>query len=98
MKLGCSPKVEILPAETTEQQLLEMIDHYNSNDEFHGILVQLPLPKHINEDKVIERISPEAKMLMVFIPSVLASLVIGKDTFYPCTPNGILELIQRYKN
>ncbi len=95
-EIGMLSKVEILPVETSEQQLLEMIDHYNSNDDYHGILVQLPLPKHINEDKVIERISP-SKDVDGFHPISVGNLVIGKDTFYPCTPNGIVELIKRYK-
>ncbi|MHB8906301.1 MAG: bifunctional methylenetetrahydrofolate dehydrogenase/methenyltetrahydrofolate cyclohydrolase FolD [Melioribacteraceae bacterium] len=95
-EIGMHSKVEILPVETSEQQLLEMIDFYNSNDDYHGILVQLPLPKHINEDKVIERISP-SKDVDGFHPINVGNLVIGKDTFYPCTPNGIVELIKRYK-
>lgn len=95
-EIGMLSKIEILPVETSEQQLLELIDNYNSNDEFHGILVQLPLPKHINEDKVVERISP-CKDVDGFHPINVGNLVIGKDTFYPCTPNGILELIRRYK-
>ena len=95
-EIGMLSKVEILPAETTEQQLLELIDQYNSNDEYHGILVQLPLPKHIDEDKVIERILP-GKDVDGFHPISVGNLVIGKNTFFPCTPNGILELIKRYK-
>ena len=95
-EIGMHSKVEILPVETSEQQLLEMIDFYNSNDDYHGILVQLPLPKHINEDKVIERISP-SKDVDGFHPINVGNLVIGKDTFYPCTPNGIVELMKRYK-
>ncbi len=95
-ELGMLSKVEMLSVETTEQQLLEMIDSYNANDDYHGILVQLPLPKHINEDKVIERISP-AKDVDGFHPISVGNLVIGKDTFYPCTPNGIVELLKRYK-
>ena len=95
-EVGMLSKTEILPAETSQQQLLELIDHYNSSNDFHGILVQLPLPKHINEDKVIERISP-AKDVDGFHPVSVGNLVIGKNTFYPCTPNGILELIKRYK-
>ncbi|MBA4407666.1 bifunctional methylenetetrahydrofolate dehydrogenase/methenyltetrahydrofolate cyclohydrolase FolD [bacterium] len=95
-EIGMLSRVEILPSETSERQLLQMIEQYNSNDEYHGILVQLPLPKHINEEKVIERISP-AKDVDGFHPISVGNLVIGKDTFYPCTPNGILELIKRYK-
>jgi methylenetetrahydrofolate dehydrogenase (NADP+) / methenyltetrahydrofolate cyclohydrolase len=96
LEIGMLSKVEMLPAETTEQQLLELIDYYNSNDDYHGILVQLPVPKHISEDKVIERISP-AKDVDGFHPISVGNLVIGKDTFYPCTPNGIVEMLKRYK-
>jgi methylenetetrahydrofolate dehydrogenase (NADP+)/methenyltetrahydrofolate cyclohydrolase len=95
-EIGMLSKIEKLSAETTEEHLLELIDHYNANDDYHGILVQLPLPKHINEDRVIERIIPE-KDVDGFHPINVGRLVIGKDTFYPCTPNGILELIKRYK-
>ncbi len=95
-EVGMLSKVEMLPAEATEQFLLDLIDHYNESKEYDGILVQLPLPKHINEDKVIERISP-AKDVDGFHPASVGNLVIGKDTFYPCTPNGIVELLKRYK-
>jgi methylenetetrahydrofolate dehydrogenase (NADP+) / methenyltetrahydrofolate cyclohydrolase len=96
LEIGMLSKVEMLPVETTEQQLLELIDSYNTNDDYHGILVQLPLPKHINEDKVIEKISP-AKDVDGFHPTSVGNLVIGKDTFYPCTPNGVVEMFKRYK-
>jgi methylenetetrahydrofolate dehydrogenase (NADP+)/methenyltetrahydrofolate cyclohydrolase len=89
-------KIEKHPVTITEAQLLNMIDHYNQNDDFHGILVQLPLPKHINEQKVIERISP-SKDVDGFHPINVGNLVLGYDTFYPCTPNGVLELLKRYK-
>lgn len=95
-EIGMLSKVEKLSVDTTEQQLLELIDHYNTDEDYHGILVQLPLPKHINEDKVIERILP-AKDVDGFHPVSIGNLVYGKDTFYPCTPNGIVELIKRYK-
>ena len=95
-EIGMLSKIEKLPVETTEEHLLKLIDHYNSDEDYHGILVQLPLPKHINEDKVIERILPE-KDVDGFHPISVGRLVIGKDTFYPCTPNGVLELLKRYK-
>jgi methylenetetrahydrofolate dehydrogenase (NADP+) / methenyltetrahydrofolate cyclohydrolase len=94
--VGMLSKIEKLDESTTEQQLLELIDHYNSNGDYDGILVQLPLPKHINEDRVIERISP-AKDVDGFHPITIGNLVIGKDTFFPCTPNGIVELLKYYK-
>jgi methylenetetrahydrofolate dehydrogenase (NADP+) / methenyltetrahydrofolate cyclohydrolase len=80
----------------SESALLELIEKYNRDPKIHGILVQLPLPKHICEDKVIEAINP-AKDVDGFHPISLGNLVIGKETFYPCTPYGILELLTRYK-
>lgn len=94
-KLGMLSKVETLPAETTEEELLNLVKSYNENPDFHGILVQLPLPKHISEDKVIETISP-AKDVDGFHPISTGNMVIGKDTFLPCTPYGVVELLKRY--
>ena len=95
-EIGMLSKIEKLSSDISEKQLLEMIDHYNSDDAYHGILVQLPLPKHINEDRVIERISP-TKDVDGFHPINVGNLVIGKETFYPCTPFGIVELLKRSK-
>ena len=78
-----------------EDELLGVIKYYNSNKDYHGILVQLPLPKHINEDRVIETISPK-KDVDGFHPISVGNLVIGKDTFASCTPAGIQELLKRY--
>lgn len=95
-EIGMRTKTEKLPADTTENELLNLIKSYNSNIDFHGILVQLPLPKHINEDKVIETISYK-KDVDGFHPISVGNLVIGKDTFASCTPAGIQELLIRYK-
>lgn len=95
-EIGMKTKTEKLPAETTESELLALIKSYNQNNDFHGILVQLPLPKHINEDKVIETISYK-KDVDGFHPVSVGNLVIGKDTFASCTPAGIQELLVRYK-
>jgi methylenetetrahydrofolate dehydrogenase (NADP+)/methenyltetrahydrofolate cyclohydrolase len=94
-EVGMLSKIELLSSETSEEELLKIVDSYNDNPEFHGILVQLPLPKHINEDRVIERILP-TKDVDGFHPVNLGNLVIGKETFYPCTPFGIVELLKRY--
>jgi len=94
-EVGMLSKIELLKSETSEDELLAVVDSYNENPEFHGILVQLPLPKHINEDRVIERILP-AKDVDGFHPVNVGNLVIGKETFYPCTPFGIVELLKRY--
>ncbi len=95
-EIGMNSKTEKLPSEITEKELLEVIAKYNADNNFNGILVQLPLPKHINEEKIIEAILPE-KDVDGFHPVNVGSLVIGKDTLLPCTPAGIQELIVRYQ-
>ncbi len=94
-KIGFLSKIEKLDESISEEELINIIERYNNNPDFHGILVQLPLPDHINEDKVIETIIPE-KDVDGFHPVSIGKLVIGKDTFYPCTPYGILELLKSY--
>ncbi len=94
-EVGINSKAEVLDASITEEELLKLIDQYNNDPLFHGILVQLPLPKHINEDAVIEAISP-AKDVDGFHPINVGKMVIGKETFFPCTPHGVVELLQRY--
>jgi len=94
-EIGMRTKTEKLPADVSETELLELIKSYNENKDFHGILVQLPLPKHIDEDKVIETISSK-KDVDGFHPISVGNLVIGKDTFASCTPAGIQELLVRY--
>lgn len=94
-EIGMRSKTETLPADISEIQLLELIDKYNYDNNYNGILVQLPLPKHIDENKIIERISP-LKDVDGFHPVSVGNLVIGKDTFASCTPAGIQELLKRY--
>ena len=84
-----------LSADTTEVELLAKIDELNRDDNVHGILVQLPLPKHISEDKVIEAISP-IKDVDAFHPVNVGKILTGKYSFIPCTPAGITELIDFY--
>ena len=95
-EVGIKTKTETPDASISEEELLSLIESYNNNKEYHGILVQLPLPKHINEDKVIEAISPK-KDVDGFHPVSVGNLVIGKDAFRSCTPAGIQELLARYK-
>ncbi len=95
-ELGMLSAIEKLDESVSEIELLGLIEKYNRDEKYHGILVQLPLPKHISEDKVIEAISPY-KDVDGFHPISVGNLVIGKDTFYPCTPFGIQELLIRYK-
>ena len=94
-EIGMRTKTEKLNADISEAELLTLIQSYNQNKDYHGILVQLPLPKHINEDKVIETISYK-KDVDGFHPISVGNLVIGKDTFASCTPAGIQELLIRY--
>jgi methylenetetrahydrofolate dehydrogenase (NADP+)/methenyltetrahydrofolate cyclohydrolase len=94
-EIGMRAKTEKHPADMKEDDLLELIEHYNNNKEYHGILVQLPLPKHIDEDKVIEAVSPK-KDVDGFHPVSVGNLVIGKPAFRSCTPAGIQELLIRY--
>ena len=94
-EIGMRTKAEKLDENISEEYLLNLVAEYNNNKDFHGILVQLPLPKHINEDKVIEAISPQ-KDVDGFHPISVGNLVIGKDAFASCTPAGIQELLVRY--
>ena len=87
---------EIKMAEDTrEQELLSSIDELNLREDVHGILVQLPLPKHIDEEKVINRISPD-KDVDAFHPVNVGKIMIGNYDFLPCTPAGIMELLAFY--
>lgn len=83
-----------LPEETTESELLELIDSLNKRADVNGILVQLPLPGHIDEDKVIKTIEP-LKDVDGFHPQSVGALSIGQKGFVSCTPAGIIELIKR---
>jgi len=95
-EIGMRTKTEEIPSSISEKELLNIIESYNNNPDYHGILVQLPLPEHISEDKIIEAISPK-KDVDGFHPVSVGKLVIGKDTFRSCTPAGIQELLIRYK-
>lgn len=83
------------PEDITEDVLLAKIDELNADKNVHGILVQLPLPKHISEEKVINRISP-VKDVDAFHPENVGRIMIGNYTFLPCTPAGIIELLSSY--
>jgi methylenetetrahydrofolate dehydrogenase (NADP+)/methenyltetrahydrofolate cyclohydrolase len=84
-----------LPEETTQDQLVELINELNVQPKVNGILVQLPLPKHIDEDKIIQTISPD-KDVDGFHPQSVGRLSIGQKGFVSCTPAGIVELLKRY--
>ena len=83
-----------LPAGTTEDKLLELIDELNNRDDVNGILVQLPLPKGMDEDKVLDAISPD-KDVDGFHPVNVGKLSIGKKGFVSCTPAGVIQLLKR---
>ena len=85
-----------LPEETSESELLSRIDELNRDPSVNGILVQLPLPKHINEEKVINSISVE-KDVDAFHPTNVGRIMIGNYNFLPCTPAGIMTLLDYYK-
>ncbi len=83
-----------LPADTSQEELLALIDELNNRADVNGILVQLPLPAHIDEDKIIDAIDPK-KDVDGFHPSNVGALCIGKPGFVSCTPAGIIELLKR---
>ena len=84
-----------IPEDTTEEELLKLVCSLNDREDVDGILVQLPLPPHINEDKVIQTISPE-KDVDGFHPQSVGALSTGQPGFISCTPAGIIELLKRY--
>ena len=83
-----------LPDDVSEEELLAVVDDLNTREDVHGILVQLPLPGHIDESKVIHAISP-VKDVDGFHPFNIGSLMLGEKGFVPCTPAGIIELLNR---
>ncbi len=93
--VGMYSEVHELPEETSEDELLALIDKMNLDDSLDGILVQLPLPAHINEEKVINRISPE-KDVDAFHPSNVGKIMIGNYDFLPCTPAGVMKILEFY--
>jgi methylenetetrahydrofolate dehydrogenase (NADP+)/methenyltetrahydrofolate cyclohydrolase len=92
--LGIHSERTDLPVDVPEADLLALVARLNSNSKIHGILVQLPLPKHINAERVIYAIDPE-KDVDCFHPVNVGKLMIGKGVFLPCTPHGIVELLRR---
>jgi methylenetetrahydrofolate dehydrogenase (NADP+)/methenyltetrahydrofolate cyclohydrolase len=92
VKAGMYSEVHRLSADTSEEQLLNLVEKLNQDIKIHGILVQLPLPKHIDETKVLNAINPH-KDVDGFHPVNAGHLFIGQDSFIPCTPHGIMELL-----
>jgi methylenetetrahydrofolate dehydrogenase (NADP+)/methenyltetrahydrofolate cyclohydrolase len=93
--VGIEHRDLFLQSHTSEADLLKLIDELNLNEEVDGILVQLPLPSHINESKVIDRIYP-AKDVDGFTPINMGNLLIGNKCLVPCTPKGILRMLDDY--
>jgi methylenetetrahydrofolate dehydrogenase (NADP+)/methenyltetrahydrofolate cyclohydrolase len=96
-ELGICSETIRLPATSSEDELLKLIDKYNKDPKFDGILVQLPLPKHISEEKVLLRIDP-GKDVDGFHPINVGKMVVGSDCYLPCTPHGVQELLVRSGN
>ena len=92
-KIGIYSEGHKLSADTSEEDLLKLIDELNNKDEIDGILVQLPLPSHIDEKKVLDKISPE-KDVDGFHPINVGKLSIGEEAFIPCTPHGVIKLME----
>lgn len=92
--IGIESRAYELPVETTEEELLKIIDDLNKDDSVHGILVQLPVPKHIDEEKIINAISPK-KDVDGFHPASVGALSIGQKGFVSCTPAGVIQLLKR---
>src|SRR5574344_460165 len=93
---GMADRSVVLPESTSEEELLALIDKLNKDPTVHGILVQLPLPKHIDEEKITFAIDP-AKDVDGFHPVNMGNMVIGRKGFIPCTPHGILVLLEKMK-
>ncbi len=94
--VGIYSEVLELPEQISEHELANVVENYNNNEKIDGILVQLPLPRHISEERIIEAIAPN-KDVDGFHPVNLGKLVLGQETFLPCTPYGIVELLREYK-
>lgn len=92
-EIGIYSEEYALPAETTQDELLALIDKLNNKDDISGILVQLPVPKHIDEETIINAISPK-KDVDAFHPVNVGKIMVGNYDFVPCTPAGVMELIK----
>lgn len=91
---GIASEIIAMPSETTEKELISVLDGLNSRSEINGILVQLPLPKHINERNIIAHIDPK-KDVDAFCDENVGRIMTGNFSFLPCTPAGIIELLHR---
>lgn len=94
-KLGLLAETLLRPASITEEELLTLVDELNADPQYHGILVQMPLPKHIDPDKVIDHIDP-SKDVDGFHPYNVGRLLKGKPTLVSCTPQGVIAILEYY--
>jgi methylenetetrahydrofolate dehydrogenase (NADP+)/methenyltetrahydrofolate cyclohydrolase len=94
--VGMTSTIYRHPAKTTEKELLDIVSFLNNDPDVDGFIVQLPLPEHINEQKIIEAINPE-KDVDGFHPMNVGKMALGLDCYLPATPNGIMEMLKRYK-
>lgn len=92
--IGMENELISLPVQTTQEELLDVVKQLNNDQNVDGILVQLPLPKHIDENEVLFAIDP-SKDVDGFHPYNIGKMMMGVDTFLPCTPKGIMELLKR---
>lgn len=93
LEVGFVSEVYRLPQDTQMKELLALVDKLNADEKIHGILCQLPLPKHLNEEQVILRINPD-KDVDAFHPINTGKIMIGNNNFVPCTPAGVMKLIE----
>ncbi|MFH0795114.1 MAG: tetrahydrofolate dehydrogenase/cyclohydrolase catalytic domain-containing protein, partial [bacterium] len=94
LEIGMNSDVLELPAQTTQKELEAIVDRLNADRAVHGILIQLPLPDHIQETPILERVDPK-KDVDGFHPISVGKLALGMETFVPCTPLGVRELLLR---
>ena len=94
-EVGIEFEEYLLKKETSDEELLKLIDNLNKREEIHGILLQSPIPKHLNINNAFEKINPQ-KDVDGFHPINVGKLVLGRDCFVSCTPNGIMKLLEEY--
>src|SRR5699024_2127626 len=92
-KLGMSSEVIRVDEKTEEKELIDLVDELNKNDEVHGILVQLPLPDHMDEQVIVEKIDPK-KDVDGFHPLNVGRMMLGQETLLPCTPFGVMKMLE----
>ena len=95
-RVGIESKLHRLPADTTQDDLLELVARLNKDNSVHGILVQLPLPAHITETRILDAVSPW-KDVDAFHPENVGRIAQGRPRFLPCTPQGVQQLLHRYE-